>query len=68
MDLGIPQQVPITLREAESAIKTAKILQQDDDFIALMAYWCTPISATGVKPAELIMRRRIRTIVPAIFL
>lgn len=54
-------------REAESAVKTAKkILQQDDIFIALMAYWSTPISATGVTAAELIMRRRIRTIVSAI--
>lgn len=53
--------------EAESAVKTAKkILQQDDVFVALMAYRSTPISATGVTPAELIMGRRMRTIVPAI--
>lgn len=53
--------------EADSAVKTAKkILQQDDIFIALMAYWSPPISATEVTAAELIMRRRMRTIVPAI--
>lgn len=69
MDLGIPQRVPITQAngEAESAVKTAKkILQQDDVFVAFMAYRSTPISATGVTPAELIMGRRMRTIVPAI--
>lgn len=53
--------------EVESAVKTAKkILQQDDVLVALMAYRSTPISATGVTPSELIMGRRMRTIVPAI--
>ena len=46
-------------------MKIAKrILQQDDVFIALMAYRSTPVTSTGFSPSELIMGRKIRTIVP----
>ena len=47
---------------AESAVKIAKkILKQEDIFNALMFYRSTPIEATGVNPAELLMGRKIRS-------
>lgn len=52
--------------EAEIAVKTAKKILKDDVFVALMAYWSTPILRSGVIPAKLIMERRMRNIVPAI--
>ena len=36
----------------------------DDVFLALMAYRSTLVVATGVSPSELIMGRKIRTVVP----
>lgn len=52
--------------ETECGVKIAKhILKQPDIFKVLMAYRSTPIAATGVRPAELIMGRRIRTVLPA---
>ena len=52
---------------AESAVKIAKkILDQDDIFKALLAYRSTPVEATGLSPAELLMGRKIRTLVPTL--
>ncbi|KAK3101707.1 hypothetical protein FSP39_005714 [Pinctada imbricata] len=51
--------------QAESGVKIAKrILKQPDIFLALMAYRSTPVHATGSSPAELIMGRKMRTIIP----
>ena len=50
---------------AENAEKIAKrILWQPDIFLTLMAYCSTPITATGVSPAELLMTRKMKTILP----
>ena len=44
---------------AENAVKKAKkMLKQEDIFNALMSYRSTPIEATGVSPAELLMGRK----------
>ena len=52
---------------AECAVKIAKkILDQDDIFKALLAYRSTPVEATGLSPAELLMGRKIRTLVPTL--
>ena len=40
--------------QAENGVKIAKrIVSQDDPFLGLMAYRSTPVSATGVSPAQL---------------
>ena len=50
---------------AKSAVKIAKrILRQADISIVLMIYCSTPITATGVIPAELLMDRKMKTILP----
>lgn len=41
---------------AESGVRISKrILEQEDPFLALMAYHATPVPATGKTPSELIM-------------
>lgn len=47
---------PQTNGSAESGVRISKrILEQEDPFLALMAYHATPVPATGKTPSELIM-------------
>ena len=57
-------QYPQDNGAAESAVKMEKkILKQEEIFNALMSYCSTPIEATGVSPDELLMGRKICTLV-----
>ena len=53
--------------EAERAVRTIKGLlkKSSDPYLALMAYRATPL-ANGFSPTELLMGRKIRTLVPVI--
>lgn len=51
---------------AKSGVEIAeRLLQQLDIFLALMAYYSKPISAIKASPAELIMGRKLRIVLPS---
>ena len=52
---------------AERAVRTVKGLleKSDDPYLALMSYHSTPLE-NGYSPAELLMGRKMRTIIPMI--
>ena len=52
--------------EAERAVQTAKIITCDDPFIALLSYRTTPIPTIGYSTSQLILRRQVRTTLPAL--
>jgi len=52
---------------AERAVQIAKrIVKQDDPFLALMMYRSTPLESTRKSPAEVMLNRQIRTILPTL--
>lgn len=52
---------------AERAIQLAKgIVRQEYPLLALMTYRATPCSSTGASPAELLMGRKLRTVLPTL--
>ena len=53
--------------EAERAVRTEKNLlkKSDDPYLAMLAYRSTPLE-NGYSPAELLMGRRLRTMIPTI--
>ena len=52
--------------EVERAIRTLQNLLKDvkDPYLALMSYRATPLPWYNLSPAQLLMGRRIRTVVP----
>ena len=52
--------------EAERAVRTMKNLLKDviDPYLVLMSYRATPLPWCNLFPAQLLMGRRIRTVVP----
>ena len=52
---------------AERAVKTAKeILNQDDIFLAVLAYRSTPLTELGLSPTKLMIERNIRNTLPCL--